>query len=260
MKRLALALLLALTGCGQVPGFQPSATADLRRFGDPADDLREALRKAYGEIKTLSGTVTYTELSLEDGKLHESVASFKTDVARRWIRAKVDKSDKPNARGAEMLFLNDGKVLVRVKIGPFPVTKTFPLDAPEVTSTRRYRLDQTDFVAMVGLTLDPNAKAVAIGAGDLGGQRVDFLGLRPAGFGDCLREQMGLDAVTHLPAARIAFSAVKPTLLFGGDFQPAQGESAGERRLGAPNEHEVFRAVLAGAVLNPVLPPATWKF
>jgi hypothetical protein len=241
---------MLLAGCGQVVPGLTQRSGSLRTFDDPAGTLKAALAKAYGDLKTLTGRVTYLEVDPKDGKTRRSVASFKTDKAKRWIRALIEESDKPNAKGAETLFLNDGKITVRVKIGPFPVTKTFPIDDDQVTSARNYRIDQTDFAAMVGVVLADGAKVVSLGSGDLLGRKVDLLEVSPAGMADGSRERIGLDPVTHLPLARAVFGKAfaKPTGLF-----PLF-------TLDEPAEAVIFSAGLDGEKLDVDLPPGTWKF
>lgn len=247
---------LALAGCGQnLPGLgRPSG--GLRAYDDPAAGLKDALREATAELKTLSGRVTYRELNLKDGKFHDSVATFKTDCATRWIRGFIEKSDKPNAKGAETLFLNDGKLSVRVKIGFVPITKTFPLDDDQVTSGRNYRLDRTDFAAMVGAILAEGAKVESLGTGELLGRKVDLLDVTPPGLPDVVHERFGLDPVTHLPVARVSLAPKTDTVP---GFAAAL--SASRFTYGAAGEEQaVFAAVVDGEKLNVDLPPATWKF
>lgn len=251
----ALALVGALAGCGQpMPGLG-TASGSLRAFDDPAAGHKEALEKALAELKTLSGRVTYRELDLKDGKFKDSAATFKTDTGKRWIRGFIEKSDKPNAKGAETLFLNDGRLTVKVKIGFVPITRTFFLDDDQVTSGRNYRLDQTDFAAMVQVILAEGAKVESLGTGELLGRKVDILDVRPAGLPDAAHERIGLDPATHLPVARVCLAAKADSL-------PALGASLWVSRFtyGATAEEQaIFSAVVDGERLNPELPPATWK-
>ncbi len=224
--------MLLISGCGQVQPGLSGRTGSLRTLEDPAPALREALERAYGDLDTLTGRVTYRELDPKDGKVHGSVATFKTDKARRWIRGFIEESDKPNSRHAETLFFNDGKLTVRVKIGFVPITKTFPLADPQVTSARDYRLDQTDFAAMVGAVLGAT-KLTALGPGELLGRKVDLLDVSPAGLPDASYERVGLDPATHLPVARVVY---------------------------AQEEVMIFSAALSAEQLDVELPPGTWKF
>ncbi|MBM3268150.1 MAG: hypothetical protein FJZ01_10930 [Candidatus Sericytochromatia bacterium] len=240
---------LLVGGCGRVqPGFSP-ASGSLRAQADPAADLREALARAYGDLKTLAGRVTYHELDPKDSKVKKSVATFKTDKARRWIRGFIEESDKPGSKNAETLFLNDGKITVRVKIGFVPITKTFPLDDPQVTSGRDYRLDQTDFAAMVDAVLSASASLKALGPGELGGRKVELLEVTPAGLPDASYERVGLDPATFLPVARVAF---------------LRGAGAGWNGLAtaflSPEDTMLFSAALSGEKRDVELPPSTWRF
>jgi hypothetical protein len=247
--------LLLLSGCGQSQPGLSGRTGSLRALDDPALPLREALERAYGNLATLTGRVTYRELDPKDGKVHGSVATFKTDKARRWIRGFIEESDKPNSKHAETLFLNDGKLTVRVKIGFVPITKTFPLGDPQVTSARDYRLDQTDFAAMVGGVLGA-ARLTALGPGELLGRKVDLLEVTPAGLPDASHERVGLDPATHLPVARVAYAASDWAT---GGATGGAGLRAG-LEIGPSGETVIFSAALSAEKLDAELPPSTWKF
>ena len=241
---------LAISGCGQVmPGLGRPA-GGLGAFEDPASTLKDALREAVADLKTLSGRVTFIEIHPKDGKLHDSVATFKTAI---------EKSDKPNAKGAETLFLNDGKITVRVKIGFVPITRTFPLDDSQVTSDRNYRLDQTDFAGMVQTILAEGATVQALGPGELLGRKVDLLDVVPPGLPDVVHERFGLDPVTHLPVARVAL-APKPGTATPAGPDLVTALTVTRMAQEKVDEHAVFSALVEGEKLNVDLPAGTWKF
>lgn len=229
--------------------FQPEG-ATLRMADDTAAALVSAFRRAYEDLDTLSGRVTRKERDPSSGETRTTVVSFEAELRKGWIRGLIEESVEPGARGARFVFLNDGKVKVRVKIGFLPVTRTFSIDDDNVTSIRKYRIDQTDFNAMSRIVLAPGAMVRSQGPAEILGRKVDLLRIMPAGLPDASHEEVGLDPESHLPVARRAFGPIGPE----------------RARLpvmpgwpGLDGEQEILSVLLEGETRNPELDPAGWE-
>lgn len=226
----------------------------IRTADDSAEAQVSAFRRAYEDLATLSGRVTRKEREPSSGIPRISVVSFEADLRKGWIRGVIEESIVPHARGARFVFLNDGKVKVRVKIGFLPIIRTFPVDDDNVTSIRRYRIDQTDFAAMARTLLASGAQIRNQGPADILGRKVDVLRVVPAGLPDARYELIGLDPESHLPVARRAFGPMPPgeggILLL--PYWPGIWRENGE------GEQEILSVLLEGETKNPALDPAGW--
>ena len=248
----ALGAAALVGGCGGRPvGLAGEDDARLGARGDRTATLLEGLRRAYADLKTLSGRVTRRELDPDSGAVRTSIFAFESDIKKHWIRGLIEQSAAPNAQGARFIFRDDGQVKIRVKIGFLPITRTFPADDENVTSIRHYRIDQTDFAAMALTALAKGAQVRSLGTSEEFGREVDLIRVTPSGLPDATHEDIGLDPTSHLPVMRRAF---------GG----SPGEGGAYRALpylpGLEVAQEILTANLEDEARNPELDLDGWDF
>jgi len=212
-----------------------SVSAGAPSPADPAQALRGKLVAAMGQLRTFAGTVATSEIDWQGRPQFASMA-FRTDVVRRWIRGTQVRAFRPDLSGSELLFLNDRRVTLQLTVGSVTVTRSFPYEDEHVVSPRRLRIDQTDFTAMVGAVLTPDARLRYQGLATIDGKAVEVLDVWPSRVPGAASERVGLDPATFLPVTRQVFASS----LGGG-----QGE--------------FLRQVIDGAAVNPPLPPETWR-
>lgn len=219
-----IALALALAGCGthvSLPGARMMSAGAIRAHArDVGTDLIGGLRNLATNLNTFSATVDFWET---DGKnIQTNTADVYTAHPGK-IRANITASNQPLKKGANVLYLGDKKVTVKLGF----IKRTLDYTDPQVLSMHGWRIDQTDLNALLAGLTDPAGQATAMG---------------PVTVNGVTGQAVSVTSPTLLPGVTSETVVVDPNT-----FVPLQLEASIQGNV-------VYRLVLSKAQINPNLP------